>query len=82
MRDYRDLPREYWPMSPWGYIGHSILYSIPLIGWIILIIHACDSGYIARRNYARSFFIPLILAIIAAVILIILSTLGYIVVSR
>lgn len=53
---------EYRPMSAWSYFGHSLLYSIPIVGFIFLIIHSCKSNYIARRNYARSFWCALIVA--------------------
>jgi len=61
-------------MSPWGYVGYGILYGIPVIGLILCIIHALDSSYLNRRNYARSFFCPIIIAVIA--ILIVLVTGG------
>ena len=55
-------------MKPWAYFGHSLLYSIPIVGFIFLIIHSCNSGYIARRNYARSFWCGLIVAAIVFVV--------------
>lgn len=60
------------PKSPWSYFGHSILYAIPLIGWIILIIQAIGADNVNLRNYARSYFCGFILiAIIIGIILII-----------
>ena len=50
------LPEAYRPLSPWAYFGLSILYSVPVIGWIFLIAHALESRNINKRNYARSFF--------------------------
>lgn len=61
------------PMSPWGYFGYSLLFSIPLIGLIMLIVFSLNNENINRRNYARSFFIGVL---IAAVILLILTLTG------
>ncbi len=61
------------PMSPWGYFGYSLLFSIPLIGLILLIVFSLNNENINRRNYARSFFIGVL---IAAVILLILTLTG------
>ena len=36
----RKIPAEYTPISMWGYFGYQILFSIPLIGWIIVIVFA------------------------------------------
>ena len=61
------------PMSPWGYFGYSLLFSIPLIGLILLIVFSLNNENINRRNYARSFFIGVL---IAAIILLILALMG------
>ncbi|MFV0484799.1 MAG: ABC transporter permease [Candidatus Saccharimonadales bacterium] len=53
----KKLPTEYRPLSMWEYFGYNVLYSIPLIGWIFMIIFAIDSSNINRRNYTRSFFV-------------------------
>lgn len=63
--DNSNIPREYKPISAWGYFGYNILFSIPLVGFICLIIFSFDSSNINRRSYARSFFIIyLIIAIV------------------
>lgn len=60
---------KYRPMSSWGYFGYQILFSIPLVGFIALIIFALDSSYIARRNFARSYFCFIILVLIVVFIM-------------
>ena len=65
------LPEAYRPLSPWAYFGLSILYSVPVIGWIFLIAHA--SRNINKRNYARSFFC---IYILAAIVILLLSFAG------
>ncbi len=42
-------------MSPWSYIRLSILYSIPVIGWIFMIVFSFSSN-INRRNFTRSYW--------------------------
>lgn len=52
-----DLPYELAPMGAWSYFGHSLLFSIPIAGTIILILFACGiTRNINKRNYARSYF--------------------------
>ncbi len=58
------------PLSPWQYFGLQILYSIPIIGFIFLIIHSVSSDNINRRNFARSFWC--IYVVIAVVIIVLL----------
>lgn len=57
-RDYdvSQLPSQYKPLGAWTYFGYSLLFSIPLVGFILLIVFSCSNENINRRNYARSFF--------------------------
>ena len=34
------LAKEYRPLSGWNYFWRSVLYAIPVIGWIFLLAHA------------------------------------------
>lgn len=63
-QEIRQLPSEYQPLSAWAYWGLSILYAIPVIGQIILIVHALSGSNVNRRSYARSYFCSLILVLI------------------
>ena len=67
--ELQHLPEAYRPLSPWSYFGLGVLYSLPLVGWIFLIIHAIGSTNLNRRNYARSYFCVYLLVIIAAIVL-------------
>ena len=54
---------QYRPLSPFSYVLLSILYAIPVIGWIFLIIFTFSNRNLNRRNYTRSYWyriIPLI----------------------
>jgi len=69
------IPAAYKPISAWGYFGYRLLYSIPLIGWIILIVHALAASNVNVRRHARSYFctfllIVLIAAVFAALVLV------------
>lgn len=67
-----DLPEEYRPLSPWAYFGLQILYSIPVVGFIFLIIFSFKRSNINRRNFTRSYWCALIIAGVIAIIAIIL----------
>ena len=62
------IPSSYEPISSWGYVGYQILFSIPIIGFILLVVFALSDENINRRNFARSYFCIFILAIIIGVI--------------
>ncbi len=62
------LPEKYRPLTAWGYFGYNILFSIPLVGFICMIVFACSSSNIPRRSFARSFFCVYIVIAIVIVI--------------
>lgn len=64
-----DGSSQFKPISAWGYVGYSILFSIPIIGQILLIVFAFSSGNINRRSYARSYFCWLLIAIIISALI-------------
>lgn len=76
MENNQNIPNEYRPLSAWGYFGYNLLFAIPLVGFICAIIFACDNSNINRRNFARSYFCGLIIAVILIVILILLVAAG------
>lgn len=62
------IPAEYTPISMWGYFGYEILFSIPLIGWICVIVFAISASNQNLKNFARSQFCLLIIVLILTVI--------------
>lgn len=51
------IPEEYKPISMWGYFGYEILFSIPLIGLILLLVFAFGGARNKNlKNFARSYF--------------------------
>ena len=65
---------KYKPLSPWAYFGYQLLFTIPLIGFIFLLVFAFNNDNINRRNFARSYFCSLILAIIIILIMVAIVT--------
>ena len=57
-------------ITPWGYIGYGILFAIPIVGLICALVFSFSSSYPCRKNYARSFLIGIVIAIVIAVIMI------------
>ena len=62
------LPEKYRPISAWGYFGYQLLFSIPFLGFIFLIVFSLSNSNINRRNFARSYFCVVIIAIIVALL--------------
>ena len=76
-----ELPERFRPLSPWAYFGYGILFSIPIVGFIFLIVFSFKRTNINRRNYARSYFCALLLIAIVVIVLLLLGvsfgSLGY-----
>ena len=59
------IPPEYRPISAWGYFGYNLLFSIPLVGFILLIVFSCGgTSNVNLKNYARSFWCGLVIALV------------------
>ncbi len=65
-----ELPPKFKPMGAWSYFGHTLLFSIPIAGFIILLIFSFGgTANINKRNFARSHFCMLaIITVIALTI--------------
>ena len=69
------IPEEYKPLSPWAYYGYSLLYTIPVVGFIALICIACGASSNKNAvNYARSYFCGLLITLILAVVLVLFAS--------
>lgn len=73
--EIKALPSKYKPLGAWAYFGYSILFAIPIVGFICLIVFACSGSNVVRRSYARSFFCGYLL--IAIVFLIVMACIGF-----
>ena len=57
-------PSAYKLLGPWAYLGYSILFAIPVIGFIFLVVFSFSGANINRRNYARSYWCALLVFLI------------------
>lgn len=65
-------PAEVKLMGPWAYFGLQLLFSIPLVGFILLIVFSFDNSNLNRRNYARSYWCGLIVGLVISIITVII----------
>lgn len=64
------IPPQYQPLGAWGFFWLQVLFSLPVVGFVFLIIFSFSNGNLSRRNFARSYWCAyLILAIVLVVIL-------------
>ena len=67
-----NLPEEFRPIKSWGYFGYSLLFSIPIIGLICNLIFCFSDSNINRRNFARSRWCGLIIAVALFLLVVVL----------
>lgn len=64
------LPEEYKPVSVGKYIGYSILFSIPVVGFIMLLVTAFSgSTNKSLKNYARAMLVMMVIGTILGAII-------------
>lgn len=68
-----DGPEQFRPLSPWEYFGYTLLFSIPLIGFVGLIIFSFRNNNINLRNFARSYFCMMLVAWVIAALFMLLN---------
>lgn len=67
------LPEEYKPVSVGKYIGYSLLFSIPVVGFIMLLVTAFSGGTNkSLKNYARAMLVMYAIGIVLGIVLVIL----------
>lgn len=72
-----NIPEEYTPISMWGYFGYQLLFSIPCVGFIVLLVFAFGgTRNINLKNFARSYFCFIILGIIIGAIVTLVFGIG------
>ena len=70
------VPAENRPLGPWAYFGYGLLFSIPVIGFILLIFFSFAGKNVNRKNFARSYWCWLILCIAIVLILLVVLLTG------
>lgn len=72
--DFEYAGYSYKPISAWGYFGYSLLFSIPLVGFILLIVFSVGgTKNINLRNFARSHWCALILGVVLTILMVIIA---------
>lgn len=72
-----NIPEEYKPISMWGYFGYELLFSIPCIGFILLIVFSVGgTKNVNLRNFARSYFCYMLIAVVFVLLLIMTGIAG------
>ena len=51
MEEQKNIPDEYKPISMWGYFGYEILFSIPIIGFIFILVFSFLDNIKILYNY-------------------------------
>ena len=67
--EIKRLPAKYKPLTGWKYMWYSVLFAIPVIGWIFLIACSVKDTNVNRRSFARMYFCAILTAIILVVAL-------------
>lgn len=72
-----EIPIEYKPLSTWEYLLYSLLFYIPLIGWVFLLIFSFGGTQNKNlKNYARARFYWLAFSVLIGLVLIALYMVG------
>ena len=70
------VPEENRPLGPWAYFGYGLLFSLPFVGFILLIVFSFAGRNVNRKNFARSYWCGLILLLAFALIFVVLVLTG------
>lgn len=73
--DAFNIPPEFKPLGAWAYLGLSILFSIPIIGWIFLIVFSFSDANLNRRSFARYYLLTFIITLVLIAVLYFTGTL-------
>ncbi len=52
----QNIPSQYTPLTAWQYFWLQILFSIPIVGFVFLIVFSFKSSNLNRRSFARSYW--------------------------
>lgn len=59
MDNNNNIPYNYKPLSPWAYFGYQLLFTIPLIGFIFLLVFAFNNDNIIEEILLDHIFVHL-----------------------
>lgn len=58
---------QYRLLSPWVYVGYGLLFTLPVIGWILAIVFALNDDNLNRRNFARGYWCMVLVVVILSI---------------
>lgn len=64
-----EVPESYRPISPWGYLGYTLLFNIPIVGLILMFVWGFGDTNKNLKNYARFFLLTLLISLIISIII-------------
>ena len=80
MSDNNNIPEKYRPITMWGYFGLEILFSIPIVGFIFLVVYALGgTRNVNKKNFARSYFCFVIIFVVIAAIFVATGLVGQVI---
>lgn len=59
---------QYRLLSPWAYGGYGLLFTLPVIGWILAIVFALNDDNLNRRNFARGYWCMVLVVVILSIV--------------
>ncbi|MBQ7340936.1 MAG: zinc-ribbon domain-containing protein [Oscillospiraceae bacterium] len=63
------IPPENEPLSAWSYFWLKVLFSVPIVGFVFLMIFTFHGGNLNRRSFARSYWCGLLVTVIVLAVL-------------
>ncbi|MBO5503525.1 MAG: zinc ribbon domain-containing protein [Lachnospiraceae bacterium] len=68
--DPNTIPADFRPLSTWAYFGYQLLFSLPIVGFVCLLIFSFGGTHNRNlRNFARSYFCMFIIVVLLILIL-------------
>lgn len=58
---------QYRLLSSWAYVGYGLLFTLPVIGWILAIVFALNDDNLNRRNFARGYWCMVLVVVILSI---------------
>ncbi len=56
------LPPALKPLGAWGFVGYTLLFLIPLVGFVVALVFACGgTSRVCLKNYARGWLLSVVL---------------------
>ena len=67
------IPPENEPLSAWSYFWLKVLFSVPIVGFVFLMVFTFHGGNVNRRSFARSYWCGLLVTLIVLAVIMIIT---------